>query len=187
MEFRELAVDVGNGAGGLVSQILRDGAAQKLRAGLDSLIGRWTLNWFGVSTHTNARLGDHSRPCFAGAIFTESKVVHYCSRTTIVKVVFRLDFGPPPPSRPKIRRLGIRFRAEVAQDDQRLGFASVFEGHAPSRAVLGDEVFVLGEFVEADELRAVRGLAVDPAGALDADESVGAVVLDRSPSRPARR
>ena len=55
----------------------------------------------------------------------------------------------------------------------------VLEGHAVFRAVFGAEVFVLGEFVEADEFRAVERLAVDLAGALHADEAVGAGVLDR--------
>ena len=45
-------------------------------------------------------------------------------------------------------------------------------------AVLGAEVFVLGQFVEADELRAVQRLAIDFAAALDANQAVSAVVFD---------
>jgi hypothetical protein len=74
--------------------------------------------------------------------------------------------------------VGIHLGAEVAQADERLGFAGVLEGHASFRAVFGAEVFVLGQFVEADELRAVQRLTVDRALALHADQAVGAGVLE---------
>ena len=76
------------------------------------------------------------------------------------------------------RGVRVHFRAEVAQADQRLGGGGVAEGHALLGAGFGAEVFVFGELVEADELRAVEDLAVDRAGALDADEAVGALVGD---------
>src|ERR1035438_6226852 len=72
----------------------------------------------------------------------------------------------------------IHFGAEVAQADEGLGLAGVLEGDAGLGAVFGSEVFVLGQLGEADELGAVEGLTADLAAALDADEAVGAFVLD---------
>src|ERR1039458_6833395 len=74
--------------------------------------------------------------------------------------------------------VGIHFGAEVTQADERLGLAGVLEGDAGIGAVFGAEVFIFGQFGEADELGAVEGLAVDLAAALDADEAVGAFVFD---------
>jgi hypothetical protein len=74
--------------------------------------------------------------------------------------------------------IGIHFGAEVAQDDQRFGFAVVLIGHAGFGGVFGAEVFVLSEFGEADEFWAVESVSVDLADALDADEAVSAVVFD---------
>ena len=49
----------------------------------------------------------------------------------------------------------------MAEAEERFGLARVLEGHAGFRTVLGAEVFVLGRFVEADELGADERLAVD--------------------------
>ncbi len=54
------------------------------------------------------------------------------------------------PIRSHLRRFGIHFRAEVTQRDERFGVARVLERHAGFRAVFGAEIFVLGQFVEAD-------------------------------------
>src|SRR5436190_12008303 len=64
------------------------------------------------------------------------------------------------------RRVWVHLRAKVTQRHQRFGLAGVLEADARPRAVLGAEVFVLGQFVETDEFRAVQRLAIDPAGAL---------------------
>src|ERR1017187_940396 len=78
------------------------------------------------------------------------------------------------------QRGGVRIHlgAEVTQADERLGLAGVLEGDAGIGAVFGAEGFIFGQFGEADELGAVEGLADDLAAALDADEAVGAFVLD---------
>src|SRR5437867_2328173 len=78
-------------------------------------------------------------------------------------------------------RIRVHFRPEVAQRDQRFSLAGVLEGHTGFRAVLGAEVFVLGQFVEANEFRAVQRQAVDRALALHADEAISALVLDEAP------
>src|SRR5262245_49011160 len=80
----------------------------------------------------------------------------------------------------RAHRGGIRVHlgAKVAEGDKRFGFAGVLEDDAGFRAVLGAEVFVLGEFMEADKLWGIKRESVDLAAALHADESVGAGVLD---------
>src|SRR5438552_62052 len=78
-----------------------------------------------------------------------------------------------PPVSPQRGGVRIHLRSEIAQADERFGFARVLKRHAGFRAVFGAEVFVLGQFGEADELRAVERLTVDPAHALHADEAVG--------------
>ena len=51
---------------------------------------------------------------------------------------------------------GIHFGAEVAQHDERFDVAGVFEGDAGFGGGFGAEDFVLGQFVEADQLRAIE-------------------------------
>src|ERR1039458_1944171 len=63
------------------------------------------------------------------------------------------------------RGVGVHFRPEIAQADERLGFAGVLECHTRLGAVFDAEVFVLGQLFEADELGAVKRLAVDLAAA----------------------
>src|SRR5439155_25999185 len=82
------------------------------------------------------------------------------------------------PIRTHRRSVRIHLGAEVAERDKRLGLAGVLESHAGFRAVLRAEVFVFGQLVEADKLRAVQGLAVDAAFALHADQAVSATVFD---------
>src|ERR1035438_5867141 len=62
------------------------------------------------------------------------------------------------------RGVRIHFGAEVAEADEGLGLAGVLDGDTGLGTVFGAEVFVLGQLGEADELGAVEGLAVDPAG-----------------------
>ena len=76
------------------------------------------------------------------------------------------------------RGVGVHFRPEVTETNQRLGGRGILERDASFRTFSRTEEFVFREFVEADELRAVERLVVDEARALDADEAVGAVVLD---------
>ena len=76
------------------------------------------------------------------------------------------------------RGVRVHFWTEVAQANQRFGGGSIPEGDALLSAGFGAEVFVFGELVETDELRAVEDLAVDRARTLDADQAVGTVVGD---------
>jgi hypothetical protein len=75
-------------------------------------------------------------------------------------------------------RIGVHLGTKVPQDDQRLSPAGVLVGYACFRTIFSNEVFVFGEFVEADDLRAVERLAVDLAGALHADKAIGTGVPD---------
>ena len=76
------------------------------------------------------------------------------------------------------RSVGVHFRPEVTETDQRLGRRGVLERDAGFRAFGRTEEFVFREFIEADELRAVERLVVDEARALDTDEAISPVVLD---------
>src|SRR5688572_265076 len=81
------------------------------------------------------------------------------------------------PIRTHRRRIRVHFGTEVAETDQGFGLAGVLKGHAGFRAVLCAEVFVLGQFVKADELRADERLAINLAAALHADQTVGSSIL----------
>lgn len=66
--------------------------------------------------------------------------------------------------------VGIYLWAEVAEQDERLGGGGVFVGDALFRGALGDEEFVFGEFVEAEEFRAVEAEFVGLAFTLHDDD-----------------
>ncbi len=76
------------------------------------------------------------------------------------------------------RSIGVHFGPEIAEYNQRLGFAEVFEGDPCFCAGLGAEVFVFRQLVETNEFWAIECLAINLSDPLDADESVGPVVLD---------
>src|SRR5436309_12992890 len=69
------------------------------------------------------------------------------------------------------RGFGVHFGSEVAQADQRFGLAGVLERDSSSGAVFRAKIFVFGQFGETNEFWTVQGLAIDLAGALDADET----------------
>src|ERR1051325_1401689 len=77
-----------------------------------------------------------------------------------------------------LRRIRVHLGAEVAKHNERLGFAGVFVGDTGLGTVFGAEVFVFGQFGEADEFGAVKRMAIDLAVALNADQTIGAVVFD---------
>src|SRR3989442_1011454 len=79
---------------------------------------------------------------------------------------------------PHGRGFGVYLGSEVAKADQRFGLAGVLEGDSSSGAVFRAKIFVLGQLGEANELWTVQGLAIDLAGALDADEAIGALIFD---------
>src|SRR5439155_186454 len=78
---------------------------------------------------------------------------------------------------PHRRRVRVYFGAKVTKSHERFGPARVLKRHAGFRAVFGAEVFVLGQVVKADELRAVQRLAVDGAFALHTDQPISALVF----------
>src|SRR6266436_6579480 len=78
--------------------------------------------------------------------------------------------------RPDLWRFRIHIRTKIAKHHQRLGLACVFKRHAGVRAICGTEIFILGQFTEADKFGRIQRLTVDPAESLNTDQSVSAIV-----------
>src|SRR6266478_2208711 len=77
---------------------------------------------------------------------------------------------------PHFWRVGVGFRAKVAQDDQGLSLTGVFERNAGFSRVLGAEILILGELSKANELGTIERMPIDFAAALNADQAVSAIV-----------
>src|SRR6266851_3602066 len=82
------------------------------------------------------------------------------------------------PIRSQLRGVRVRFGAEVAKYHERLDRRGVLEGNSIPGSGFGTEDFVLGQLVEADQLRTIEAEFVDSAPALNGNQAEGPVVLD---------
>ena len=82
-----------------------------------------------------------------GAVLKSDGALSQIKRVAALESVFAV--------RSHFRRIRIHLRTKITQDHQRLGFAQILKSNACFSARLRAEVFVFGQFGEANQLGAV--------------------------------